>query len=58
MEFEAFVQLVSEMRAAQLAYFRTRQPDKLQRAKQLELRVDQVVRSLCKPAATPQKEMF
>ena len=38
-----FIRLVSEMRAAQKEYFRTRQSGVLQEAKQAERKVDQMI---------------
>jgi hypothetical protein len=40
-----FIALVSEMRAAQRAYFRTRSKDALNRSKELERKVDAEINS-------------
>lgn len=41
-----FIALVSEMRAAQRAYFRTRSNDALNRSKELERKVDAKLQSI------------
>ena len=45
MERDGFRQLVREMRRAQKVYFRTRSPEKMAEAKQLESRVDRKLES-------------
>lgn len=41
-----FAKLVIEMRKAQKAYFRNRQPSDLERSKQLEKQVDQAAQNI------------
>lgn len=44
MDFQAFRDLVAEMRRAQREYFRTRSSTALEKSKQLEKRVDDAIR--------------
>lgn len=56
-ELEEFTDLVEAMRDAQTAYFRTRNQDVLETARQLERAVDKRIQ-LHRRRSAPQRQMF
>jgi hypothetical protein len=55
---EEFVVLVGRMRDAQREYFRTRDPEVLNRSKYLERQVDRAIKEAGQPPRPPEPTLF
>jgi hypothetical protein len=58
MDIQKFATLVAQMRAEQKRYFRTRQPDALNKSKVLEKEVDQAIEQIQQGQYGTQQNLF